>query len=76
MKTGKKSVKLCEKCGSQNLKTCLRTYPLQIEAKQLNVERVSVKECMDCYHLEPTIAGEKKILRCMGTFMMLFFRDD
>lgn len=72
----KATKKPCEKCGSQNLKTHLTSYPLKIEDKQLNVERVSVRECMDCHHLHPTLAGDKKIMRSMSAFIMLFLGDD
>lgn len=68
----KKPVKSCEKCGGQNLKTHLATVPMNVGIKQLNVERVSVKECMDCNALMPTKAGQEKIDRCMMSFMLLF----
>ena len=70
-----KAKELCEKCGSQALKARLTTYPIKIEAKQLNVKRVSVKQCLDCHHLMPTLAGHKKIMRSMGAFMTLFLED-
>jgi hypothetical protein len=76
MKSAKKSGAPCKKCGSQNLTTHLTTYPLKIEDRQLNVERVSVRECMDCHYLEPTLQGDKKIMRAMSAFMMLFLGDD
>jgi len=72
MKIIKNTGKICEKCGSQNMKTHQTTYPLKLGPKQLNVERVSVKECMDCHTLKPTKAGEEKIARCAMTFMSLF----
>jgi len=63
--------KHCEKCGSKNLKAHLATYPMKIGPKQLNVERVSVKECMDCHTLKPTKTGQEKIERCMIAFMQM-----
>lgn len=71
MNTIKKSKKLCEQCGSQNIKACRITYPVHIGKKQLNIERVSVKECMDCHAIKPTIAGEEKIARGTWMFMSL-----
>jgi len=72
MKTIKKTGKSCEKCGNQNLKTHLATYPIKVGSKQINVERVSVRECMDCHMLVPTKAGQAKVDRCsMMTFMLL-----
>lgn len=76
MKTTKKSKKSCENCGSSNLKTCLRTYPIQIKTKQLQVGRVSVKECLDCYAMMPTTAGKEKIERAMMMFMSLMARHN
>lgn len=72
MKKVKRLKKVCEKCGSSNLKTHTTTYPMKLGAKQLNVERVWVKECMDCHDFKPTKAGEEKIERCVATFMRLF----
>jgi hypothetical protein len=70
MKTRKENGKICEQCGSQNLKTHLTTYPIKMDTRQLNVGRVSVKECLDCHHLKPTKAGQEKIERCMMNFMI------
>lgn len=72
----KKLVRTCEKCGSKNLKTHLTTYPVKTGAKQLNVGRVSVRECMDCNTLTPTKAGQEKIARCTMGFMSLPFLGD
>jgi hypothetical protein len=72
MKTKKKPSKLCVKCSSPNLKTYLTTYPVKAGDKQLNVARVTIKECMDCHHLSPTKAGKEKIERAQMTFMTLF----
>jgi hypothetical protein len=74
MKTTKKTKKTCENCGSDNLKACLKTYPIKIETKQLNVGRVSVRECLDCYAMMPTEAGKEKIGRAMMMYMSLMVR--
>jgi len=76
MKNTLKSKKSCENCGSYHLKTCLTTYPIQIKTKQLNVGRVSVKECLDCHALMPTKAGKEKIERAMMMFMSLMVRHN
>lgn len=76
MKPMKKSAKSCEKCDSINLKTHQTTYPVKIGKKQLNVQRVSVKECMDCHDLKPTKAGQEKVARCIMTFMSLYEGDN
>ena len=65
----KKTGKLCEACGGQNTKAHLTTYPIKMGEKQINVGRVSIRECMDCHALKPTQAGQEKIERCMMTFM-------
>lgn len=57
--------RLCEECNSSNLKARLATYPIKIGEKQINVERVSVRECLDCHALIPTEKGDEKIKRCM-----------
>ena len=71
MTTNKKSEKICEQCGGKNLEARRTTYPIKMETKQLNIERVSVRECMDCHALMPTKAGQEKITRCMMNFMMI-----
>lgn len=72
----KKARKSCEQCGSQNLKARITTYPIQMEhfglQKQLNIGRVSVRECLDCHTLMPTEAGKEKIERCTMSFIQLF----
>ena len=72
----KKSGKLCEACGGQNTKIHLTTYPVKMGEKQINVGRVSARECMDCYAIKPTKAGQEKIERCMMTFMSLLDDDN
>jgi len=71
MKTIQKKKNVCEECGGNNLKVRRTTYPVKIGEKQLDIHRVSVKECMECHHLMPTKAGQDKIERCMMTFMSL-----
>ena len=71
MKTNKKLGKPCEECGGPNIKTHLTTYPLKMDKKQINVGRVSVRECMDCHAVIPTKAGLDKLGRCMMTFMSI-----
>jgi YgiT-type zinc finger domain-containing protein len=72
MKTTKNSKKLCETCGGRNTKTYLTTFPIKVGEKQVNVGRVSVRECTDCHAIKPTEAGQEKIGRCMMSFMSLF----
>jgi len=67
--TSKKKSRSCEKCGSHSLKARRTTYPIKIGEKQLDVGRVSVRECLDCHHLMPTEAGKEKLGRCLMTFM-------
>ncbi len=69
--TIKKNGKLCEQCGGLNLKAHLITCPIKVGTKQINVQRVSVKECMDCHFIKPTKAGQDKIERCMMMYMSL-----
>jgi translation initiation factor 2 beta subunit (eIF-2beta)/eIF-5 len=70
----KNSLASCERCGGQNSKSHSTTYPLTIGEKQLNIERVWVKECLDCNTMKPTKAGQEKIDRSVAAFMMLMFR--
>jgi len=72
MNSKKSKKKVCEKCGSSNLKTKSTTYPVQMGERQMNIGRVSVKECQDCLSLHPTQKGEEKIERAMGAFSNLF----
>ena len=67
----KKTKHSCEKCGGQNIKTHQTTYPLKMGEKQLNIGRVSVRECMDCHTMSPTKAGQEKIARGSLMFMSL-----
>jgi YgiT-type zinc finger domain-containing protein len=55
----------CEKCGSQNLKATRVTYPVNLAEKQINIGRVSVRQCQDCSAIMPTDAGKEKIARNM-----------
>lgn len=72
--TSSKSKKVCEQCGSHNTKTHLATYPVKIVDKQLDIGRVSVRECMTCHSMAPTKAGQEKIARCTMSFMFLLDR--
>lgn len=76
MKTTKTIKKSCKECGSCNLKACMTTYPVKIETKQLNVGRVSVRECLDCQAIMPTPAGKEKIDRAIMNFMTLMMRHN
>ncbi len=72
----KKSEKICEHCGGQNMKSHPTTYPVTIGEKQLAIQRVWVRECLDCNTMKPTKAGQEKINRGMSAFMMLMFRTN
>ena len=67
---------LCEKCNGDHLKARRTTYSVKIAGKTINIQRVSVKECLECHYLHPTKAGKEKIERCMMTVMSLFEKDD
>ncbi len=60
MKTAKKSGKSCEACGGQNTKTHLATYPVKMDERELNVERVSVRECIDCHAINQSNASRTR----------------
>jgi len=74
MKANAKTKPSCEKCASQNLKSRVTTYPLQLGERRVDVGRVAVKECLDCHHLMPTLAGKQKLDRCLGTLFHMFER--
>lgn len=67
----KQPKKTCDVCGSQNLKARQKPYPVKLGDKTVEVQRVSVRECMDCFAIKPTQAGQEKIARCMMTFISL-----
>ncbi|HBG35391.1 MAG TPA: hypothetical protein DER04_00165 [Holosporales bacterium] len=69
MKTTNKTKKSCEQCGSQNLKACRVPYPVRIKNQHLNIQRVSVRECLDCHIFMPTKSGNEKIARSIMAFM-------
>ena len=62
---------VCDKCGGNSLKSRNTTYPIQFGHQQINVGRVSLRECLECHHLMPTQRGQDKIPRCMATFVSL-----
>jgi hypothetical protein len=66
-----KSKFVCSECGGTSSQNKVTTYPLQLAAKQLNVGRVAVKECLLCHHLTPTPTGQQKIARCIAAFTAL-----
>ena len=68
--------KLCEKCGSKNLKNSRTTFPIIVVGRQMNVGRVSVRECIDCYSITPTKAGLEKIERCTSVFLDLLTKTE
>lgn len=74
MAVKKKSGKICLDCGSQNIKCKQTQYPIKFGEKTIAVQRVSVRECLDCQTIKPTQAGEEKIGRCLMTFMSSFDR--
>lgn len=76
MKSTSKSKQMCKNCGSYNLKARITTYPIKIKMKQLNVGRVSVKQCLDCDTLMPTKAGKEKIERGLMAYMSLMIRHN
>jgi len=51
----------CQQCNGQNLKAKLATYPIMMGEKQINIGRVSVRECLDCHELMPAEKGQEKI---------------
>lgn len=69
----KKSDKSCEHCGGKNIKSHPTNYPITMDEKQLIIERVWVRECLDCKTMRPTKIGQKKIDRSIGAFMTLMF---
>lgn len=65
-----KKKRICERCGSENLKARRASYPLKVGKRDIEVQRVSVRECLDCHTLMPTDVGQKKINRvrkCLWT---------
>ncbi len=74
MTASKPKNQACPLCQGTTFKTKITTYPMQtFDGRQINIGRVSVQECENCYHLIPTKAGSEKINRCMATMASLFF---
>lgn len=71
MKVLNKKKKICEQCGSKNLKDRRATYPLKVGNRDVEVQRVSIRECIDCHAFMPTEVGQKKINRCTEVFVDL-----
>lgn len=63
----------CEKCGGTSFKNLITTYPLDLIDKQIMVQRVSVKQCLDCKTLFPTTKGKEKLERFLQAFLSLPF---
>ena len=66
----------CEKCGRNNLKNSRTVFPVIVAGRQMNIGRVSVRECIDCYSITPTKAGLEKIERCTSVFMDLLTKTE
>ena len=63
----------CEKCGGTSFKSLIATYPLDLMDRQIMVQRVSVKKCLDCGTLLPTQKGKEKLARCLDAYLSLPF---
>ena len=63
----------CEKCGGTLFKNLITTYPLDLIDRQIMVQRVSVKKCLDCGTLLPTQRGKEKLARCINAYLSLPF---
>ena len=61
----------CKKCGGTSFKNLITTYPLDLIDRQILVQRVSVKKCLDCKTLFPTPKGKEKLERCLQAFLSL-----
>ena len=61
----------CEKCGATSFKNLITTYPLNFLDRQIMVQRVSVKKCLDCQTLLTSLKGKEKLERCLHAFLML-----
>ena len=66
----------CAACNGENTKTYLMTYPVKLGKKQLDVGRVSVRECLDCGVIKPTQAGQAKVERSAAMFMSICGEHD
>ncbi|MGD9202542.1 MAG: hypothetical protein PVI26_13345 [Chitinispirillia bacterium] len=61
----------CDKCGGSSFKNTSTTYPLNLFNKQINVNRVAVKKCLDCQKLFPTTKGKEKLDRALQAYIMM-----
>jgi YgiT-type zinc finger domain-containing protein len=76
MKVLNKKKRTCERCDSENLKARRATYPLKVGKRNIEVQRVSVRECLDCHTLMPTEVGQEKINRCTEVFVDLLRKQN
>jgi YgiT-type zinc finger domain-containing protein len=65
-----KTLDPCPMCGS-DFKHRVRPYPLNIQGRTVNVDRVSLWECTGCGFLIPTDEGGETIVRFMRENGML-----
>ena len=68
----KRTTFVCQKCGSKIYKNRVTTYPVFLPGRQINIGRVAVKECAECFSLVPTPKGVEKIERCLGNMVGIF----
>jgi YgiT-type zinc finger domain-containing protein len=71
MKFLNKKKRTCEQCGSENLKARRASYPLKVGKRDIEVRRVSLRECLDCHKLMLTEVGQEKVNRCREVFVDL-----
>lgn len=71
MPTKKEMPKACTRCDGASLKRRVATYPIilkqpqKLAGKRIDVYRVALHECQDCWSLMPTAAGQAKVERCL-----------
>lgn len=65
MKVLNKKKKICEQCGSENLKDRRATYPLKVGNRDVEVQRVSIRECIDCHAFMPTEVVLSRLCRAV-----------
>lgn len=65
---------VCEKCKTSKYKNKITTFPIFLPGKQINVQKVSVRECLKCGFQIPTEKGYEKLERCTNAFAFMMLK--
>ncbi len=64
----------CENCNSSEYKNKITTFPITFPGKQINVQKVAVRECIKCGIITPTEKGNQKLRQCSEAFISIMLK--